>query len=185
MEKLRNELLGAPERHSKIQYLCPVQELKLKATHTSERLVNMDAIERRDTVIKLQRCHPGMDLNWLLYTAKLSENGIITAGAFNNKCYALDAEIYFIIGDDGYHAIIDIDFITEPSRGSLFSYQWNNRIHSTFTCINKAIKTYGLSEILSHNSGSNKKSPIPQAKHKLVNTKERHPAASLFEAMEA
>ena len=43
MEKLRNELLGAPERHSKIQYLCPVQDLKLKATHTSERLVNMDA----------------------------------------------------------------------------------------------------------------------------------------------
>ena len=84
MEKLRNELLSAPERHSKIQCLFPVNELKLKATHTSERLVSMNAAERRDTVTKLQKCHPESDLNWLLYKAKLSENGIITAGSFNN-----------------------------------------------------------------------------------------------------
>ena len=184
MEKLRNELLGAPERHSKIQCLFPVKELKLKATHTSERLVSMNAAERRDTVTKLQKCHPESDLNWLLYKAKLSENGIITAGSFNNKCYALDAEVNFIIGDDGYHAIIDIDFITEPSRGSILGYQWNNRIHSTFTCINKAIKKYGLSELLTHKSGSNVKPPIYQANRKLVNTREHHPVPSRFEAME-
>lgn len=151
MEKIKAGLFSLPEAGTAIHSVCHIPDMQLKATNTTMLMEPMDVWDKRDTISSLREMFPEESFNLLLYKIKASENGIVTDGEYYRKCYALDVVIYLVFGDGHYNAVMDIDFLIEPSRGALMEHQWRNVSCNRFSCLNKMLKNYKLQHLVAKN----------------------------------